>query len=79
VILCEEEKEVIVKSSLKPAKRDINWVRNLPGMKKIIEDVFKVGAFGRSWTKDKGSPLYGSHILLMTADEVVSIFGRDPL
>lgn len=63
--------------SLAVGKRDINWVRNLPEIKELIARINKVGAFGRSWTKCKDSPLYGSHILLMNTEEVVSVFGRE--
>lgn len=45
----------------------INIIRNLPGVKEIINSC---SAFGRTWGKT-GSKLHGSHIAFINPEEIV--------
>jgi hypothetical protein len=51
---------------------DINGIRRLPEIEKIITSV---PAFGRTWSNRKESCLRGSHITLISEKEVVIIVG----
>lgn len=51
---------------------DINGVRRLPEIEKIIASV---PGFGRTWSKCKESNLRGSHITFISEKEIVIIAG----
>jgi hypothetical protein len=48
---------------------DINIIRNLPGIKGIINSC---AAFGRTWGR-RSSELHGSHIAFVNPDELVLV------
>jgi hypothetical protein len=57
----------------KESEIDINVVRRWPEIEELLK---KSTGWGRTWSKEKDSELYGSHITFISSGEVVIIVGK---